>query len=656
MSGSGSSTTSGRKSECSMQTEKKNVSKPPVIVKKPKYQWMPKLTSNQSSSSFESVLHDDSKLKGQLRRNVFRSWYVDSGCSRHMTGDISLLSNIRYFNVGYVSFAGGEGGKTTQRGTLTNGVLIFENVNFVECIVIPEEWILVKSKQDGNAYIIEMNSNIPEQVTCLFSKGKNHKKPHLPKQVNSISQLLKLLHVDLFGPVNVLSINRNSYFLVLIDDFSHFTWVFFLSNKVGIADLIKKFILMIENQTNNRVKVLRIDNGTEFTNAVLDHFYTEKGIAEAINIPCYVWNRVLINKAQMKTPYKIFYGISLQSITSVYLFALVPFFTWSPTRNLMPKPMTLEENDTDAKVGPDWLFDYSSLSKSLNVYSDGSSGSSSYSKIVPEDEDEEVVYRPPTVSSSIPTGDSSNPLTCPESHAQHDAPDVDDTPLTPVEREFMSRNASAVTPTFMELLFPEQIADEFVADPSNEVGSSDVEHLANDGVINIHNLPVSLNDISQEIPSQPKNFEMPLNEPSWVDAMHEQLNQFEKLRVWTLVELPKGKKSLETHWVYRNKQDDSGVILRNKERLMVCGFRQIEGLDYTKIYALVARLEAIRIFLAYASYMNFTVYKIDVKTAFLYGNVKEEIYVDQPLGFVNSKFPNHVYKLEKALYELHQAH
>ena len=193
--------------------------------------------------------------------------------------------------------------------------------------VIPEEWILVKSKRDGNAYIIDMNSNLPEQVTCLFSKiseqtamlwhrrlghanaknlnrlaknemvrgfpindfftfekcvscaqGKHHRKPHLPKQVNSISQVLQLLHMDLFGPVNVLNINRNSYCLVVIDDLSRFTWVFFLSNKAGVAHLIKKFIVLIENQTNNRVKALRTDNGTEFKNSVLDHFSVEKGI------------------------------------------------------------------------------------------------------------------------------------------------------------------------------------------------------------------------------------------------------------------------------------------------------------------------------------------------------------------------------------------
>ena len=137
--------------------------------------------------------------------------------------------------------------------------------------------------------------------------------------------------------------------------------------------------------------------------------------------------------------------------------------------------------------------------------------------------------------------------------------------------------------------------------------------------------------------------------------MQEELNLFKKLQVWTLVPLPPRKKSIDCRWVYRNKTDSNGVIVRNKSRLVVKGFKQIEGIDYEEIYAPVARLEAIRIFLAYASYMNFTVYQMDVKTAFLYGELGEEVYVDQPPGFIDSDHPDWVYKLDKALYGLHQA-
>ncbi|GJR66927.1 putative ribonuclease H-like domain-containing protein [Tanacetum coccineum] len=123
----------------------------------------------------------------------------------------------------------------------------------------------------------------------------------------------------------------------------------------------------------------------------------------------------------------------------------------------------------------------------------------------------------------------------------------------------------------------------------------------------------------------------------------------------TLVDLPYGKRAIGTKWVYRNKKDDRGVVVRKKARLVAQGYTQEEGIDYDEVFAPVARIEAIRIFLAYASFMNFIVYQMDVKSAFLYGTIKEEVYVCQPLGFEDPKFPNKVYKVEKALYGLHQA-
>ncbi|GJT33035.1 putative ribonuclease H-like domain-containing protein [Tanacetum coccineum] len=113
--------------------------------------------------------------------------------------------------------------------------------------------------------------------------------------------------------------------------------------------------------------------------------------------------------------------------------------------------------------------------------------------------------------------------------------------------------------------------------------------------------------------------------------------------------------AIRTKWVYRNKKDERGVVVRNKARLVAQGYRQEEGIDYDEVFAPVARIEAIRIFLAFASYMGFIVYQMDVKSAFLYGTIDEEVYVSQPPGFVDPKFPKKVYKVVKALYGLHQA-
>ncbi|GKA27521.1 putative ribonuclease H-like domain-containing protein [Tanacetum coccineum] len=121
------------------------------------------------------------------------------------------------------------------------------------------------------------------------------------------------------------------------------------------------------------------------------------------------------------------------------------------------------------------------------------------------------------------------------------------------------------------------------------------------------------------------------------------------------IDLPSGKKAIGTKWVYRNKKDERGIVVRNKARLVAQGYKQEEGIDYDEVFAPVARFEAIRLFLAFASFMNFHVYQMDVKSAFLYGTIEEEVYVCQPLGFVDPEFPEKVYKVEKALYGLHQA-
>ena len=114
--------------------------------------------------------------------------------------------------------------------------------------------------------------------------GKHHRKSHKPKMINYISSVFQLLHMDLFGPVHVLSLSRSSYCLVITDDYSRFTWVFFLSNKSKTTELIKKFVVLMENQLNLKLKGIRCDNGTQFKNAVLNHFCSERGGAPSVGV------------------------------------------------------------------------------------------------------------------------------------------------------------------------------------------------------------------------------------------------------------------------------------------------------------------------------------------------------------------------------------
>ncbi|GKA02339.1 retrovirus-related pol polyprotein from transposon TNT 1-94 [Tanacetum coccineum] len=154
---------------------------------------------------------------------------------------------------------------------------------------------------------------------------------------------------------------------------------------------------------------------------------------------------------------------------------------------------------------------------------------------------------------------------------------------------------------------------------------------------------------------EPKNINEALKDESWVIAMQEELNQFISNDVWELVPNPKNMTIIGTKWVYRNKLDENGVVSRNKARLVAQGYNQQEGIDYDETYAPVARLESIRILLAYACALDFRLFQMDVKSAFLNGFINEEVYVAQPPGFIDFAKPNHVYRLKKALYGLKQA-
>ncbi|KAJ0958119.1 putative RNA-directed DNA polymerase [Helianthus annuus] len=719
---------------------------------------------------------------------------------------------------------GGESGRITLKGTVQNGVLSFENVNYVPelkhnllsisqicdrgnsvhftkkgChvlkpgIVIPEDWFLMTAERKGNAYVIDMNKKPCEEITCLFSKisehdgllwhrrlghvnmknlnrlakgqlvrdlpikdfmlvekcvacakGKAHRKPHKTKPAPSTKAVLELLHMDLFGPVNVLSIGKKAYCLVIVDDYSRYTWVYFLSHKNETAVLVKQFITLAENQASTKVKVIRSDNGTEFKNVTLDTFCINKGIdrqfsaprtpqqngvaerrnrtlieaartmladsklpsffwAEAVSTACYIQNHALVNKRHMKTPYEILEGRK-PSVSHFRIFGcpcvlllmdsngkfevkgdecyFVGYAKGSAYRvyNKVTKKVVescniewLEENATDARVGPDWLYDYSALFKSFNILSsDVSVAGVSIPKqpLSFEDMEDEAQMQDnvrhhtidppgmvftqhptptPTVNRSPEGASTSDSALFPEPIPEDYVVTSPVVHTTTAPNEGESSNTTTEEEIVPDLAIPTSVQRNHPIE--NVIGPVNAGILtrSQSGTINTCLYSCCLSQI------KPKTIDIALQEPGWVDAMHEELNQFEKLGVWKLVKLPTGKLKLGTRWVFRNKQDSAGVIVRNKARLVVQGFRQIEGLDYDEVYAPVARLEAIRIFLAYASYMGFTVYQMDVKTAFLYGDVKEEIFVEQPPGFVHPDHPEYAYKLDKALYGLHQA-
>ncbi|GJW81960.1 putative ribonuclease H-like domain-containing protein [Tanacetum coccineum] len=192
-----------------------------------------------------------------------------------------------------------------------------------------------------------------------------------------------------------------------------------------------------------------------------------------------------------------------------------------------------------------------------------------------------------------------------------------------------------------ELDFQDDMVEGAVADNNNMDTSNVVSSIPTTRVHSFHPKTQIIGDPSSAVQTrskiEPKKISEALDDESWIEAMQEELLQFKIQKV------------------YRKKKDERGVVVRNKARLVAQGHRQEEGIDYDKVFDPVARIEAIRIFFPFASFMGFIVYQMDVKSAFLYGTIKEEVYVSQPLGFVDPKFPNKVYKVQKSLYGLHQS-
>ncbi|GKB31994.1 putative ribonuclease H-like domain-containing protein, partial [Tanacetum coccineum] len=524
--------------------------------------------------------------------------------------------------------------------------------------------------------------------TCVAcQKGKQHKASCKTKLVSSISQPLQMLHMDLFGPTSVRSINHKTYCLVVTDDYSRFSWVFFLATKDETSGILKTFITGIENQINHKVKIIRCDNGTEFKNNDMNQFCGMKGIkrefsvartpqqngAEAVNTACYVHNRILVTKPHNKTPYELLLGRP-PSISFMR-----PFGCHVTILNTLD-PL----GKFDRKADEGFLVGYSINSKAFRVFNfrtrkveknlhinflenkTNVAGSGIETNVNAGQARQEKAYDHeyillPLMLSNSPLSSSTKSTNDKDVDEVPDKGDDDVSQRNGQEKEGGASNKEDD---------PDSTASPSVSidGPSINTASENI----NTGSLNINTASPIPNDSSMQSLENTSIFDDAYDDkevdaeadltfgnhyeyPSWIEAMQEELLQFKLQKVWTLVDLPKGKRAIGTKWVYRNKKDKRGIVVRNKARLVAQGYTQEEGIDYDEVFAPVARIEAIRLFLAYASFMGFIVYQMDVKSAFLYGTIKEEVYVCQPPGFEDPQFPNKVYKVEKALYGLHQA-
>ncbi|GKD32612.1 retrovirus-related pol polyprotein from transposon TNT 1-94 [Tanacetum coccineum] len=475
--------------------------------------------------------------------------------------------------------------------------------------------------------------------------------------------------------------------LVVTDDFSRFSWVFFLATKDETSEILKTFITGIENLIDLKVKVIRCDNGIEFKNRVMNQFCEMKGIkrefsvartpqqnrvaerknrtlieaartmladlklpttfwAEAVNTACYVQNRVLVIKPHNKTPYELFLG------RKPALSFMRPFGCPVTILNTIDHLGNKSNGNADSKSSPDAGFKPSGEEKKKDTEDPGNESGNPT-----EGKDSEV---PNTEEPRINQEKVDNISNTNNINTASDGNSTNNVNAVSSTVNAAGSKVNAVDPkTSIELPndpnMPE-LEDIVHSDDDEDVGAkANLNNL--DAFMPVSPIPTTIiykdhlvDQIIRDLNSTPQTRRMRKS----IEAMQEELLQFKLQHVWTLMDLPNGKRAIGTKWVYKNKKDERGIVIKNKARLVAQGYTQ-EEIDYDEVFALVARIEAIRLFLAYDSFKDFMVYQMDVKSGFLYGKIEEEVYVCQPPGFEDPNFPDRVYKVEKALYGLNQA-
>nr|GFB03447.1 retrovirus-related Pol polyprotein from transposon TNT 1-94 [Tanacetum cinerariifolium] len=506
-------------------------------------------------------------------------------------------------------------------------------------------------------------------------QGKIHRKHHKSKTAFASNKPIYLLHMDLCGPIRIQSINAKRYVSVVVDYYSRYTWVFFLHSKDEASEVIISFIN--KNQVNLQLQVQRVrtDNGTEFKNKTLAKFFDEVGItqqfsaartpqqngvverrnrtlvedartmltfanlpsflwAEAIATACFTQNHSIIHKRFNKTPSELINkrkpNIKFFRVFGCRCYILNDYEDVGKLK---------DKGDIRVFVG------YSKESAAFRIYSkprerEWESSSSSLNDDVQHSSEEFILPSSNTQSipiNMVPNGDEAS-----SSHNVFNDRLEDAYFDASTSFHDLSNVHTCYQPyPHKKKWTKDHPLHKIISDPMSSVRTRG--QLANSCLFSC-----LLSTI------EPANVAEALRDTDWVSAMQEELDQFARLKVWRLVPRPEGKSIIKTKWIFKSKKDESNLVIRNKARLVEVGYSQQEGIYYDETFVPVARIEAIRLVLAYAAHKNFTVFQMDVKTTFLNRILKEEVYVSQPPGFVSKQYLDHVYALDKALYGLKQ--
>nr|GEU90410.1 hypothetical protein [Tanacetum cinerariifolium] len=581
-----------------------------MIHPHPKRNFVPTAVATKSGQALVNAAKQNSatststaRPKGNPQYTLQDQRIFDSGCSKHMTGNKSFLTEYQEIDGGFVAFRGSpKGGKITD----------FK--------LLDESQVLLKVPRQNNMYNFDLKNVVPSgDLTCLFAKVTIDESDLWHRRLGHIN--FKTLNKLVRG--NLVKVNTACY----------------VQNRVLVTKPHNKtpYELLVDRSPN--LEFMRPFGCDVTILNTLDHLGKFDGKAD---------EGFLVGYSVNKKAFRVFNSRNRKAEENLY----VNF---------------LENKPNVAETGPEWLFDIDSLTKSMNyepVYARNQyNGDACIQTNIHEgqaSQEKAAVHEYillPFISSNPPLSLTiqSSDVNAGDQPGDVNAGDIQG------DADEISKNDDVSTSIFNGAFDDRDLGAE--ANTNNLDSSTVVSPIPTtrvhkdhpkEQIIEVPNLSTQTRrriNFSKETAMVIQA----LKDPSWIEAMQEELLQFKLQDVWTLVDLPYGKRVIGSKWVFKNKLDERGIVIKNKARLVAQEHTHEKGIDYDEVFAPVARIKSIRLFLAYASFKDFIVYQMDVKSAFLYGKIKKEVYVCQPPGFKDLDFPDKVYEVKKALYGLHQA-
>nr|GEX46439.1 hypothetical protein [Tanacetum cinerariifolium] len=539
-------------------------------------------------------------VQGNPQQDLQDKGVFDSGCSRHMTWNMSYLTYYEEIDGGYVTFGGNpKGGKITGSGTFKTDKLDFENLYFVK---------------ELKFNLFSVSQMCDKKNSVLF---------------NDTKYIVLSPNIKLFESRVLLKVLRKNN-MYSVD----------LKNTVPKGDLTCLFAKATSAERRN--KTLIEAARTMLADSKLPTIFW----AEAVNTACYVQNRVLVVKPHNKTPYEIFHGSTpALSFMRPFGFPVTILNTKDhldkfDEENLHIRPV-VARNQSNGNAG----------TKACDDADDGFQPLSDDGKKIDEDPRQESECKDQEKEDNVNNTNNVNASGTNEVNVFS----------ANTNNELLFDHEMPALEDISTFNFSSDHEDDDKEDEMNNLDTSiQVSPTPTTRIHKDHPIEQVIGDLHST--TQTKNMSKNLEEYGFVTTIYQRTNHKDLQNYLfacflsqeepkkTFVDLPYGKRAIGTKWVFQNKKDERGIVIRNKARLVAQGHTQEEGIDYDAVFVLVARIKAIRLILAYASFKDFIVYRMDVKSTFLNGKIEEDVYVCQPLRFEDPNFPDKVLKIDKTLF------